>query len=273
MFVEPILASEDSSTYLKRRFGHAVLLFSLVSLVYLVVAPAEDGMFRKGFLVETKLQRTQDPYREPDPGPVSPTDVEELNNLFATAAVPVTLTPSATILEPETQVKPEPIKTETKLLKGKKGVSSKQRIPAKTLKVDAVKLKGEQQADGEKATDVPAVSNPVTASLLTRIRADPTRTYIDQEFTVGDLTWTFRNATDFGIEFLVTSRGEALKTYYFPKAVADGYESIMEGSILAPGQRVFGAIPYSGLKNKNDLRITLKTVGVADKKVKVNLSW
>ena len=106
-----------------------------------------------------------------------------------------------------------------------------------------------------------------------RIRADPTRTYIDQEFIIGDLTWTFRNATDFGIEFLVTSRGEALKTYYFPKATADGFESIMEGSVLAPGQRIFGAIPYSELKKKTDLRITLQTVGVADKKVKVNLSW
>lgn len=265
MFVEPILTSEDGSTYLKRKFGHAVLLFSLVSLVYLVVAPAEDGMFRKGFFVETKLQRTQDPYREPDPGPVSQTDVEELNNLFATAPLPVTLAPPATIVEPETQVNPEPIKTETKLLKGKKIVSSKQRIIAKTLK--------EQHADGSKSTDGPAVPNPVTASLLTRIRTDPTRTYIDKDFIIGDLTWTFRNATDFGVEFLVTSRGEALKTYYFPKAIADGYESIMEGSILAPGQRVFGAIPHSGLKKKTDLRITLKTVGVADKKVKVNLSW
>lgn len=272
MFIEPVLTSEDSSISLKRKGGHAVLLFSLVSFVYLIVAPAEDGVFRKGFLVETKLDRTQAPYREPDPGPMARTDAEELNNLFTMAPLPAETTPSVTV--PETSIASihESKKPETKLPTKKKVSPAKSKIPAKVIKESALKNEADQQTVAS-VTEVIPVPKPIPPPLLTQIRNDPTRTYIDQEFIVGDLTWTFRNATDLGVEFLITSRGEASKTYYFPKAIADGNESIMEGSILAPGQRVFGAIPYSGLKKKKDLHITLQTVGVADKKVKVNLSW
>lgn len=275
MFVEPILTSEDSSILLKQRMGHLVLVFSFVSFVYFIVSPTEDGMFKNGFLVETRFKRTQEPYREPDPGPVAYTDADELNNLFSSAALPVIPSPSITVNEsvPEVNPKQEQAKKEVKGLKGTKITQTKPK-PIENLKnTDSMKVNERKEIVIKTPEEVLTVQKPVTESLLDRIRKDPNRIYVDEEFTVGDLSWAFRNATDFGIEFLISSRNEALKTYYFPKASVDGYETIMEGSVLAPGQRIFGVIPYTGLKNKDELRITLQSGGGVDKKVKVKLSW
>lgn len=271
--MEPVLTSEDSSVFLRRKSGHMVLLFSLVGLVYLIVSPAENNMFRKGFLVQTGFKTTQNPFREPDPGPVSLTDAEELNALFVTAALPV----EPIILAPVEGTPIEVIrldsKAEIKKISKIKGGPLKKKVVAKIIKPDPLEDKVLVVPTKDDSQDVSIAPSNQKISLLTLIRNDPNRIYIDQEFIVGDLTWLFRNATDSGIEILVTNRNESLRTYYFPKVIVDGSESVMEGRVLAPGQKVFGVIPYSDLRKKDELRITLKTVGMADKKVKVNLIW
>lgn len=112
-----------------------------------------------------------------------------------------------------------------------------------------------------------------TDGLLVRIRKDSSRIYIDKEFVFGDLTWGFRNATDEGVEFVVTNSDTSTRTYYLPQAIVEGNDSLLEGSVVSPGQTVFGAIPLSYLKNKKEITITLQAIGAGEKKVKVKLPW
>jgi|GEM_PF-3469530 len=149
---------------------------------------------------------------------------------------------------------------------------------AKVIKVDPVPVKeGSPSSPMSKPkevtheTEVPLPTQ--TDRLLIRIRKDSSRIYIDKEFVFGDLTWCFRNATDEGIEVLVTNDGNSTKTYYLPKATVGGIEALLEGSVLSPGQTLFGAIPVSGLKSKKEITIALQAVGFGEKKVKVNLQW
>jgi hypothetical protein len=113
----------------------------------------------------------------------------------------------------------------------------------------------------------------VKEPLLTRIRKDSSRLYVDKVFKFGNLTWEFRNATNEGIEFLVTNNENSTKTYYMPKATSEGIESIMEGAVVSPGQSVFGVIPFRNLNNRQEITLTLQAIGFGDKKVRITLPW
>jgi len=190
-----------------------------------------------------------------------------------------------------TMLEPKPTTTSPEIPLTATGVVEPTKVDpvllVKTQKVKQTSKRNEKPQDHPTSTatksiivDIPQqteseveVPQPVTESLLSKIRKSPSRIYLDQSFTLGELTWTFRNATDEGVEFLVTNRSEATRTYYMPRIVADGQESIMEGSVVAPGQTVFGVFPAEKLKQRKELRLTLQAAGTAEKKVKVNLPW
>lgn len=171
----------------------------------------------------------------------------------------------------EEHITDQEVQTTTKLVEGKEKTSKP--LKSKLISGKVVSPPSAINKPSE-MTVKEAIPLPSTKErLLVRLRKDSSRLYIGKEYAFGDLTWGFRNATDEGIEFVVTNNENSTRTYYLPKASVEGVDALAEGSIVSPGQTLFGAIPISGLKKKKEVIITLQAIGFGDRKVKVNLPW
>ncbi len=88
-------------------------------------------------------------------------------------------------------------------------------------------------------------------SLLTDIRSDPKRIFIDEELIVGDLTWTAKNLSPGkGLEVWVENSRNALNTYYVPYVQFGGGKASFDCNVLAPGSKGVAALPVSSLREK-----------------------
>lgn len=260
IFTDPVYTSIDSAAGIRRWLGHAAAVVVVFMVGFVMASPSSDDGFKKGFLVATTFPRTQEPFRPPPAGPQSLTPGEELGQLFQSSAI----REQVAVLAPPAPVIALPPKSLPVARKSKITRQAARPLPTpvinQTPKIDQTPID----------EDLPQAQSE---SLLTRVRKDPARIYIDLTIVAGDLSWTFRNASNEGIEFLVTNRNEAQRTYYLPKASTNGRDSIMEGGVVAPGQTVFGVIPGVNLRRQKELQVTLLAAGAPEKKVKVKLPW
>jgi hypothetical protein len=110
--------------------------------------------------------------------------------------------------------------------------------------------------------------------VLEKIRQDPARIYLDNQFAMGDLTFALRNLSpQYGMELYVKNSVDTGKTYYFPNVLVGKQEAVFEGTVMAPGSSLYGYAAVPGLKNGMTVNIEFSAVGAGSRKEKVKLKW
>lgn len=123
-----------------------------------------------------------------------------------------------------------------------------------------------------KLAETPKPIRP-SVPVLDLIRQDPGRIYVDAKYVEGDLTFSFRNASDHGIEIYVENNPNSGRTYYFPKVIIEGNVSQFEDRVLSPGKGTFGWISIPQIRERKKLKCDLSAVGCDTRRETLKLDW
>lgn len=109
---------------------------------------------------------------------------------------------------------------------------------------------------------------------LDRIRGDKDRIYVSRNYEHGEIEWGVRNISPlYGVEVMMTHRGETNETYYLPMIIVDGTPAVMESKVLSPGMKIFGYLEYPYIRRKTELAMTLKMAGKKEVNERLKIKW